>query len=183
MNILGRWVRKRIFGIDDRDHLEILKDEGLEIGENVDIHDGCIIDPSHCWLISIGNNVTLAPRVHILAHDASTKRALDYTMVGRTIIGNNVFIGANTTILPGVTIGNNVIIGAGSIVTTDIPNDSVAVGNPSKVVKSYDDFLEEKKILFGKSNIFDESYRIGNIDKKKKEEMKQMLKRRTGFIK
>lgn len=57
------------------------------------------------------------------------------------------------------------------------------VGNLAKIVKSYDDFLEEKKILFGKSNIFDESYRIGNIDKKKKEEMKQMLNRRTGFIK
>ena len=70
-----------------------------------------------------------------------------------------------------------VIILAIKIVITEF------VGNLAKIVKSYDDFLEEKKILFGKSNIFDESYRIGNIDKKKKEEMKQMLKRRTGFIK
>lgn len=47
---------------------------GLKVGENFNRQSGCIIDYAHCWLISIGNNVTLAPRVHILAHDASTKK-------------------------------------------------------------------------------------------------------------
>ena len=55
---------------------------GLIVGSNVFINFGCIIDESFCWLISIGNNVTLAPNVHILAHDASTKKALGFTKIG-----------------------------------------------------------------------------------------------------
>lgn len=51
--------------------------------------------------------------MQILAHDASTKRYLGYTKIGRVLIGNNVFVGAGTIILPSVAIGNNVIIGAG----------------------------------------------------------------------
>lgn len=56
--------------------------KGLIIGENVFINFGCIIDESSCWLIEIGNNVTFAPNVHILAHDASTKKELGYTKLG-----------------------------------------------------------------------------------------------------
>ena len=54
---------------------------------------------------------------------------------GKIIIGNNCFIGARSTILPGVTIGDNTIIGAGSVVTKDIPSNVVAVGNPCKIIK------------------------------------------------
>ena len=82
-----------------------------------------LIDDSHAWLIEIGDNVTLAPRVHILAHDASTKLYLGYTKIGRVRIGNDVFIGHVTIILPGVTIGDNVVIGAGSVVKSDIPDN------------------------------------------------------------
>ena len=81
-----------------------LRRRGAKIGENVHILDNCIIDPDHCFHISIGNNVTLAPNVHILAHDSSTKLLLNYTKVKNTIIGNRVFIGASSIILPGVTI-------------------------------------------------------------------------------
>ena len=75
---------------------------GLKVGENFNRLNGVILDPSHCWLISIGNNVTLAPRVHILAHDASTKTFLNYTKIGHVKIGNNVFIGAESIVLPNV---------------------------------------------------------------------------------
>ena len=68
------WIRKNLLGIDDRSQIEIAIENGLIIGENANIQDGVILDWSHCWLIEIGNNVTLAPRVHILAHDASTKK-------------------------------------------------------------------------------------------------------------
>lgn len=78
----------------------------MKVGDNPNFQDGIIFDPSHCWLITIGNNVTIAPRVYILCHDASTKLSLGYTKIGKVIIGNNVFIGANTTVLPSVTIGN-----------------------------------------------------------------------------
>ena len=81
--------------------------------------------PSHCWLISIGDNVTLAPYSQILAHDASTYNFIKYTKISDVTIGNNVFIGAGAIILPNVKIGDNVIIGAGSVVTKDIPNNSV----------------------------------------------------------
>lgn len=105
----------------------------------------CIIDPGHCWLISIGDNVTLAPRVHILAHDASTKRILGYTLIGRVTIGNNVFIGAGSIILPNVKIGNNVIVGAGSVVSRTIPDNSAALGTPARIICSYEEFVEKRK--------------------------------------
>ena len=109
-NWLLKWIKKVIFKVDPRPMLQILQENGLILGNNCNIMDGCIIDPGHCWLIEIGNNVTLAPRVHILAHDASTKRELGYTIIGKVKIGDNVFIGAGSVILPNVKIGNNVVI-------------------------------------------------------------------------
>lgn len=116
--------------IKEEDLEELIK-RGLIIGKNFSMQKGCILDSSHCWLIEIGDNVTLAPRVHILAHDASTKRELGYTKIGRVKIGNNVFIGANTTILPNVKIGNNVIIGANSLISKDILDNMVVARKSS----------------------------------------------------
>ncbi len=70
------------------------------------------MDISHCWLISIGNDVTLAPGVRLIAHDASSKKWAGYTKIGLISIGNNVFIGAQSVVLNNVKIGNNVVIGA-----------------------------------------------------------------------
>ena len=81
--------------------------------------------------------------VQILAHDVSTKRNLGYTKIGKVSIGNDVFIGRGTIILPNVRIGNNVVIGAGSIVTSDIPDNSIAVGNPCRVIR---EITEDDKI-------------------------------------
>lgn len=156
--LLSRW-KARIGGEQD---LEKLIRRGLTVGKDFSRMGGVIIDPSHCWHISIGDNVTLAPRVHILAHDASTKVFLGYTRVANTVIGNNVFVGAGTIILPGVTIGNNVVIGAGSVVSKDIPDDSVAAGNPARIVKSLHDFLEENKSKMGPDNTFGEQYTLRN---------------------
>ena len=105
---------------------------GLKVGKNFGRLNGVILDPSHCWLITIGDNVTLAPRVHILAHDASTKGYLNYTKIGRVNIGNNVFIGAESVVLPNVTIGNNVIIGANSVVLKSVNDNAIIVGVPGK---------------------------------------------------
>ena len=116
---------------------------GLTVGKNVFVNFGCVIDYDFCWLISIGNNVTLAPYVQILAHDASTKRELGYTKIGKVSIGDNVFIGAHTVVLPGVNIGNKVIVGAGSVVTKDIPANVVAVGNPCRVLREISDHDKE----------------------------------------
>lgn len=155
---------------------------GLTVGNNFSRQEKTLIDQSHCWLINVGNDVTLAPRVHILAHDASTKKALGYTRIGLVNIGNNVFIGASSTILPGVTIGDNVVIGAGSIVSKDIPANSVAVGNPAKVICSYNDFVERKKSEMKKTAVFDEKYTLKNpeISSDMKEIMKKRLQENSG---
>ena len=142
----------------------------------------CIIDPGHCWLIEIGNKVTLAPRVHILSHDASTKRELGYTYIAPVTIGDNVFVGAGSVILPNVKIGNNVIIGAHSVVTNDILDNSVVVGNPARFIKTYEEYMKEKKDLLEISVIYDESYTINNITKDKIEQMKIELKSKNGFV-
>ena len=97
-----------------------LEKNGFVHGKNFNAQHGVIIDPGHCWLIECGDNVTLAPYVHILAHDASTKISLGYTKIGKVKIGNNVFIGAGSTVLPGVTIGDDVIIGSMSLVTSNL---------------------------------------------------------------
>ena len=93
--------------------LSVLLKRGLTVGNNFSMQSSVTIVPCHCWLVSIGDNVTIAPHVQILAHDASTKGYLGYTKIGRVVIGSNVFIGAGTIILPSITVGNNVIIGAG----------------------------------------------------------------------
>ena len=135
---------------------------GLKLGKNVKILGGCVIDPSHCWHISIGNDVILAPHVHILAHDASTKVFMDYTKVANVVIGNKVFIGAGTLVLPGVTIGDNVVIGSGSVVSKSIPSNSVAVGNPAKVICSLDDYIKKQKEQMTNENVFGEEYTLRN---------------------
>ncbi len=135
-------------------HLDKLIKRGLKIGKDFKRLGGVIIDPSHCYHITIGDNVTLAPRVHILAHDASTYVFFGKTRAANVTIGNNVFVGASSIILPGVHIGNRVIIGAGSIVKHDIPDNSVAVGNPAKVVCSVDDYLAKEQAKMRPENTF-----------------------------
>lgn len=169
--------------IDDRNQLEIAIENGLIIGNDCHIMGECILDPGHCWLIQIGNRVTLAPRVHILTHDASTKRILGYTAIGKVTIGDDVFIGANSIVLPNVAIGNKVIIGAGSVVTHSIPDNSVAVGNPAKVIGTYEDYCTKCNNQFSNSAaLFDESFTIHQITDEKKTLMKEKLTNFIGFV-
>lgn len=137
MNIL----KELIYRLRGECTTEKLIKMGMTVGKNFKRLNNVLIDYSHAWLITIGDNVTLAPRVHILAHDASTKNLIGYTKIGTVSIGNNVFIGAGSVILPGVRIGNDVIIGANSTVTHDIPDKSVAVGSPAKIICSLDDYI------------------------------------------
>jgi len=163
---------------------ELIKN-GMKVGKNFSRQNNVIIDPGHCWLIEIGDNVTLAPRVMILCHDASTKYFLGYAKIGKVKIGNNVFVGANTTILPGVTIGDNVVIGANSTVTKDIPNNSLAVGSPVKVLSNLDDYLNRMKELKEKSPVYGEEWTVrGGITEEKKNKMKKDLEQnKIGFVK
>lgn len=162
---------------------EVLIKKGLKVGDNFNRQRNCTIDPPHCWLISIGNNVTFAPGVHILAHDASTKNGLGYTKIGKVEIGNDVFIGAESMVLPNVKIGDNCIIGAKSVVTKDIPSGSIVAGNPAKVIMKTSEYYEKNRKLMKKSNVYDESYYINSITQDKKNEMIESLEGTIGYIK
>ncbi len=85
--------------------------------------------------INFGSNIELGPGVAIISANHDTEDFSKHKKEKPIQIGNNVWIGANSTILPGVTIGNNVVIGANSVVTKNIPDNVVAHGNPCKVVK------------------------------------------------
>ena len=158
---------------------------GLRVGKNFRRLIGVIIDPSHCFLITIGDDVTMAPNVHILAHDASTCYSLGYAKIGRVNIGNNVFIGASTIVLPNVTIGDNVVIGAGAVVSKDLPANGVYAGNPAKRIMSYDEYIEKQKAIFEKAPVYEEEYtmRNKNLTDEQKEEMYNALEDRIGFLK
>lgn len=149
---------KVILGIKTPNLLEILKKKGLKVGQNFNMREGCIIDYSHAWHITIGDDVTLAPKVHILAHDASTWTHLGYTKIKNTYIGDRVFIGASSIVLPGITIGNDVIIGAGSVVTKDVPDNSVYAGNPAKFIQKTDLYIAFEKEKMQTENCFDKTF-------------------------
>ncbi|KRF60824.1 acetyltransferase [Bacillus sp. Soil768D1] len=181
---MKKLIKKILYKINGRPDVEKLTSFGLEMGENVHIGPHVIIDDSHCWLISIGDECTLAPRVHILAHDASTKKHLGYTKIGRVSIGEKTFIGAGSIILPGVKIGENVIIGAGSVVSKDIPDNSVAVGNPASVVDETQNYINRQKNKMDGAPIYPiKGWTLsGGITAENREKMKESLKDKMGFV-
>ena len=149
-------------------NIEKLKKKGLKIGDNFYYREGAYIDPSHCFLISIGNNSGFSSNVTVLAHDSSPFLYTGYTKIGQVHIGDKVFIGANVTILPGVTIGDNVVIGAGSVISRDIPSNEVWAGNPARRLCSLDEYLAR----FEKTKRFDKSYRVSaSLSEEKKKEL------------
>lgn len=141
---------------------EKLIKNGLKVGTDFTRMKGVILDPGHVWHIQIGDRVTIAPNVHILAHDSSFKLFLGYTRVGNVIIGNDVFIGAESVILPNVKIGNNCIIGANSTVHSSIPDNVVVAGNPAKIICTIEEYLEKARTQLAEFDVFDESYTLRN---------------------
>ena len=128
---------------------------GMRIGKNVYIDKAAIIDESHCWLIALGDDVTIAPRAHLLAHDASTNLFLGTTRVANVTVGDRVFIGAGGVILPGVTIGDDCVIAAGAVVTGPVETGSVVAGNPARAIARTEDFLEKHRRQMADSPFFD----------------------------
>lgn len=179
MKKILKYVKIKLRGEVDVKKLQKL---GLKIGENFQYGSGCFFDPSHCFLISIGNNVTFSSKIHVLAHDASTKKYTGYTKIGKVFIGDNSFVGANTTILPNIHIGENVIIAAGSVITKSIPSNEVWGGVPAKKICDLDEYLNK----YSNKNefyYFEEDYTFrGKITEKKKIEMINKLQNRIGFV-
>lgn len=92
--------------------------------------------------IQFGSNIEIGPGVSVISANHDTSNLRVHKKSDPITIGNHVWIGANCTILPEVTIGDNVIIGANSLVNKDIPCNSIAVGNPCKVIKKKEDYTE-----------------------------------------
>lgn len=138
----------------------------IEVGKNFFANYNCtILDVAK---VKIGDNCQMAPNVSIYTaghpiHPVSRNSLYEY---GKEVtIGDNVWIGGNVVICPGVHIGNNVVIGAGSVVTKDIPDWSLAAGNPCRVLRQITD--GDKKRLFRDEEIDEEAWadivgRMGN---------------------
>lgn len=102
--------------------------------------------------IIIGSNVGFGAGSKIISSIHSHNNHSNHNIASPIIIGDNVFIGANSVILPSVSIGNNVVVGAGSIISKNIPPNSIAVGNPCKVIRKKENYDENfSKIKFNKA--------------------------------
>lgn len=121
--------------------------ENIHIGDNCEINMNCVF--LDCGKITIGNNCGIGPNVQIYAvtHPVNPEERLSKSEDGSfafwksytapVTLGNNVWIGGGSVILPGVTIGDNTTIGAGSVVSKSIPANCLAVGNPCRVVRTF----------------------------------------------
>lgn len=129
----------------------------IETGKNFFANYNCtILDVAK---VKIGDYCQMAPNVAIYTaghpiHPITRNSMYEYGK--EVVIGDNVWIGGNAVICPGVHIGNHVVIGAGSVVTKDIPDWSVAAGNPCRVIRQITD--DDKRTLFGKEEIDDEAW-------------------------
>ena len=150
--IWNRWVRlltKPFFEVFRRvKPIKYAKLVGVNVGKNPHFY-GPTSWGTEPWLITIGDNVHITGNCKFINHDGGTlifrDEIPDLEITKPIIVGNNVYIGEETMILPGVHIGNNVVIGARSVVTKDIPDNSVAAGVPCKVIKTTDEYLEKIK--------------------------------------
>ena len=129
----------------------------IEVGKNFFANYNCtILDVAK---VRIGDNCQLAPNVAIYTaghpvHPVSRNSGYEY---GKEItIGDNVWIGGNAVICPGVHIGNNVVIGAGSVVTKDVPDGVIAAGNPCRVLRKITE--QDRRKLFGNEEIDEEAW-------------------------
>lgn len=143
LNLIVEKIRKRYI-------IRTKGDAGYARFLGVKIGDGCRIYSfsfgSEPFLIEIGDRVTITSGVKILTHDGSTWLMRDDKgrryLYRKVIIGNDVFIGVDSIIMPGVVIQDKVVIGAGSVVTKSVPSGVIVAGNPAKIIGSYEAYKE-----------------------------------------
>ena len=140
MNIING-LKKRFMN-----SVKYAKSIGVSIGNNCEIYRD-VNWGSEPFLITIGDNVRITSGCKFVTHDGGVwvLRHLNNDFKNADLfnpikVGNNVHIGLNVIIMPGVTIGNNCIIGCGAIVTKSIPDNSIAVGIPARVIETIDEY-------------------------------------------
>lgn len=152
INRIKRYIELFIAKRSSDNYIKYLKKRGVTIGKGTYIQDPkhIEIDFSRPSLVTIGDNCFFNSNVRILTHDWVTNVFLNsgrdfINSSGKVSIGNNVSFGQNVMVLKGVSIGDNCFIGAGSIVTKNIPANSIAVGTPCKVIMSLETYYQKRK--------------------------------------
>lgn len=176
--MIGRiidWLKRK--RLNNKTRVDYYRKLGLQAGEGCEILPGANLG-SEPYLISMGDKVRINSGVKIITHDGGAwiirnlKEGIyrNSDLFNPVKIGNNVHIGTDAIIMPGVTIGNNVIIGCAAVVTKDIPDNVVAVGIPARVIETIDEYIlkNEERIQFTK-NLSEE---------KKREELEILFKLR-----
>ena len=159
------WVKYQIAKFFGRT-FDFYRHRGTKIGNNCKFM-GRVNFGTEPYLVQIGDQVKITNDVRFITHDGGVNVLRNMNLLsnadifGRIFVGNNVFIGNCVIIMPNVTIGDNVVIGAGSIVTNDIPSNSVAAGVPAKVINTIDAYHEKVKM------IADFTKNLSKIEKKK----------------
>ena len=153
LNRLVNKIKKIYYKSSSERYIKYLRGIGIKIGDGTCLRPKTTnIDITRPSLVTIGDNVYINENFTLLTHDWVTQVFINsgrefLPSSGRVTIGNNVSFGQNVTILKGVTIGDNVFIGAGSIVTKDIPANSIAAGLPCKVICSLDEYYCKRQTL------------------------------------
>lgn len=143
-----KYIRKKL--ISKEKYIELLRATGVEIGEGCSIEKDVFFG-SEPYLIRIGNAVRLTTGVRFVTHDgglwALRQKGIcpNGDMFGTIEIGDGTHVGWETIIMPNVKIGKNCIIGCGAVVTKDIPDNSIAVGVPARVIETIDEYYEKNK--------------------------------------
>jgi acetyltransferase-like isoleucine patch superfamily enzyme len=144
-SILKSWRKKiELYGHNEYTIAEYFRKQGAQIGANCRILVQNL--GSEPFLIKIGNNCTIAPCVSFINHDASAglfrQEVPNLNVFGKIEVKDNCFIGYGAIILYDVTIGPNAIVGAGSVVTKDVPANSVVAGVPARIITTTDDYKQ-----------------------------------------
>lgn len=153
-----QWVKDRLLlflglpqHLSSEVYVEHARKHGCAIGSETEFFGEKKLDLGAGAMIEIGDNCVITDRVRMVAHTSDKTilaerfgpdRSPSFGSIGRITVGDNVFVGENSMILPGVTIGDNCIIGSGSVVADDIPPNSVAAGNPCRVIMDLEEYRD-----------------------------------------
>ncbi|MEX6216490.1 acyltransferase [Mammaliicoccus sciuri] len=168
---MKKWLKKLI---NKELTIQSARKIGVDIGKNcrfINVTKSTF--GSEPYLIKLGDHVTLTKGVAFITHDGGVWVFRDeeenIDVFGKIEIGNNVFIGLNSLILPGVTIGDNVVVAAGSVVTKNIESNCVVGGNPAKKIKSLEEYKEKAwnnaDFIKNKNNVEKKDYLINKFEK------------------
>jgi len=134
-------------------YINYLRHLGVHIGDNCQILTQAENFGSEPWLVEISDSVTVCAGVRFITHDAASRlfreslpdSSIYGNRFGKILIQSNCFIGVNSLVLPGVTVSPNSVIGSGSVVTKDVPPNTVVAGVPARIISSLDDYIKRYK--------------------------------------